>query len=105
MSVKISPTVPPAHRKALKDFIKNPFVAARLVAGDFDHLLPPEVKEQVLKDREKDPGLVLIARERIERGIKEGIEGLKPNSGWFSRREEIKKEDEARKVARKAKYE
>ncbi len=104
MSVKISPKIPPALRKALKDFVQNPYVAARVVAGDFDHLLTVEVKEQMIKDREADPSLVTIARERIERGIREGVAGLKPDSGWVARRKEIDKEVEDRKAARKVKY-
>lgn len=72
MTVKITPKIPPAHRKALKDFTQNPYVAARLVIGEFDHLLPPEVKDEVVKAREKDPELVQAAKDRIERGIRAG---------------------------------
>ncbi len=102
MSVKISPKIPPMHRKALKDFVQNPYVAALLVVGEFDHLLPQDVREQAIKDRVKDPGLVLIAKERIERGVKAGE--VKPDALWATRRKELRAEDDARKAARRAKY-
>lgn len=102
--LKVSPKIPPQHRKALKDFVQNPFVAARVVAGDFDHLLPPEVKEQLVKDRVANPGLMTLARDRIERGIKAGAPNLPPDAGWQARKVEIQKETFERKAARKAKY-
>ncbi len=72
MSFKISPKIPPAHRKALRDFMQNPYVAAKVVIGDFDHLLAPEVKEQLIKDRTEQPEIVKAAWERLERGIRAG---------------------------------
>lgn len=107
--VKISPRIPPAHRKALKDFVKNPLVAARVVTGEFDHLLPPAVKEQLVKDRAAFPALVTIAMERIERGIKEGklspmYLAKHPDPLGAGRRQALTAEATAAKAARKAKY-
>ncbi len=72
MSFKISPHLPPAHRKALKDFLQNPYVAAKVVVGDFDHLVPAEIRKELEKAREADPVLVQAAKDRIERGIRAG---------------------------------
>ena len=52
--------------------MQNPYVAARVIVGELDHLLPPEVREDLKKKREAEPELVLTARDRLERGIKAG---------------------------------
>lgn len=61
-----------AARKALRDFMQNPYVAARVIVGELDHILPPEVREKLRADREKRPELVKAARDRLERGIRAG---------------------------------
>lgn len=59
-------------RKVLRDFMQNPYVAARVMAGELDHLLPPEVREHLKAAREKDPELVKAAKDRLERGARRG---------------------------------
>lgn len=61
-----------APRKVFRDFMQNPYVAARVIVGHLDHLLPPEVREQLVKEREKYPELVATAMARLERGIRAG---------------------------------
>ena len=107
MSVKIQ--IPQNHRKALKDFVQNPVVAARMVVGEFDHLLPQEVKDDLKKTRETDPGIILIAKDRIERAVKAGqlspaFLAKNPDPISPERRKQIKEETAANKAANRAKY-
>ena len=76
MSVKIRSVSPhqrfQASRKVFRDFMQNRYVAARVIAGELDHLLPPDMKAELVKKREKDPELVKAAKDRLERGIRAG---------------------------------
>ncbi len=61
-----------APRKVLRDFMQNPIVAAKVIVGMFDAILPSEVINKLKADREKDPELVKIAQARIDAAIAAG---------------------------------